>query len=223
MNLSSISGKPIGITGLIPQKSISFIIYMKKITDNLIYPSDSEESDSEPYFHIPTKEEYREIVKQKFIKEVCGLDPASPSKCHWITINFEDKQVSPNDIPILMKNKILCKRCCQDKKYYYSIEQRSEIINSYSGYHVHLLIAQLKKPKSHIIREFYQALKSYVGTKQHINVKLYKGSQFWTEKLDYLNGVKDDKEKELKTENDKHFRKKYNLKNLYTNEKNLSK
>lgn len=156
--------------------------------------------------------------KAKFFKEVMGFDLKTPQSCHWITFNFDDRKVKDiiSSIPDIIKNKILIKRICLRKRYKFSIEQRSEDTGVFRGFHAHLLIEQLKgKAKSHIQREMYSSLKDYLGTKQHIDVRLYKGPQFWQEKTDYLKGTKDDDNKFHKTMVDKLMRNKYQLQEIY--------
>lgn len=162
------------------------------------------------------KDNYFKLINSKFIKSFCSQ---YPTKCHWITINFDDKKVISilPDLANIFKRKILSKRCFNNLKYYFTLEQRGEKIGDYYGYHIHLLSQQIKKPKSHIIREFHNSLKQYVGSAQHIDCKLYKGPNFWQDKLDYLHGVKDDSDKQLKTLNDNSFRIKYNFDNIYFN------
>lgn len=160
--------------------------------------------------------EYYNLMKNQFL---LSFKTETPHKCHWITINFNDKNVNHiiKELPTLFKRKILTKRCFNGLKYFFTVEQRSEELNKYHGYHIHLLSEKIPKPKGHIIREFYNALKDYISDKAKIDYKFYKGPTFWKDKLDYLKGIKDDSAKDLKTYNDKLFRVAYEIDELYFN------
>lgn len=190
--------------------------FHKFLLDNLPETNNLSLTEIESHLWRRAREKYLTLVKQQFFM---SFKTETPHKCHWITINFDDKKCENviSDLPTIFKRRIISKRCFSGLDYYFTVEQRSEIINEYKGYHIHLLVSKLPKAKGHIIREFYTALKDYVGTPQHIDYKLYKGKQFWNDKLDYLKGDKDDAAKDLKTLNDGHFRRRYNIDPIYFN------
>jgi len=188
----------------------------------LVSDSDSDSSNDMSYqkdklFPVLGKKDYYEAIRNKFLKEV--VKPLVPNKLCWITINFDDTKLGAavQQIPSMINNKLLMRRYFQNKKYYFSVEQRGEQLGVFKGFHIHLLTECLRKSPSALIREFYSSFKDYVGTKQHIDVRKYTSCQVWRDKVLYLKGEKDDPDKALKTKNDHLMRKAYKFKELYTN------
>lgn len=128
---------------------------------------------------------------------------------YFVTISFDDSKVKPEKIPEYM-SKVTKKKWISS--YTYVIEQRSEQPEVYRGYHVHILLETNKHvAKSDIIREIHSSVKKYVLDKSYIDVRIVnrvKGI------LDYMEGKKSE-EKLEKVENDKPFRLKYNLEDIY--------
>lgn len=164
-----------------------------------------------------SKEEFYSAMKKQFLKK---LNPQVPNKMLFITFNFSDKHINeaggPAFIPKLLKEKILKKKCFQNKRYYFNVEQRSEEYPIYRGYHSHLLIEKPKKAPSHVERECFKALTPFCGNIKHVNVKFYNGCSTWRDKLQYLEGEKWDEKKKKKVDLDKYFRRKYNIRMLYS-------
>lgn len=191
------------------------VIDLDKTDDQLQITTDNTKFN----FEFPNnydKKSYLKIMKQKFHK---AMNPEVPNKCLFITFNFDDTKLTKfgvSNLPDLMKTKILVKRCFQKRLYYYNIEQRSEINDVYSGFHIHLLIDRPKKAPSHLKRELFQTLKGYLGNPKHIDIRYYNGCDVFREKLQYLQGIKNDDSKFAKTINDQLFRKKFQFQKIYS-------
>lgn len=165
-----------------------------------------------------SKDEFYSAMKKQFLKK---LNPQVPNKMIFITFNYSDQLIDdaggPGIIPKLLKEKILKKKCFQNKRYYFNVEQRSEEYPIFKGYHTHLLIEKPKnKPPSHLHRELFTAFKEFCGNRKHIDVRYYNGCSTWREKMLYLEGEKWDPEKSKKVAIDKIFRRKYNIRKMYS-------
>lgn len=82
-----------------------------------------------------------------------------------------------------------------NKKYIdefcYVIEQRGEDINNTYGFHIHILVSlNKKKPKSHLINEFYNYFKRYITAKNYVDVRDIKDDIQKEKVLKYMSGDK---------------------------------
>lgn len=128
---------------------------------------------------------------------------------YFITISFDDKKIDPKNIPKYMEGVIKKKWV---ESYIYCIEQRSEEEDVYYGYHVHILIKPNKKiAKSDVIREIYSTLKKYMEGQNYIDVQKVNHRQ---NIINYMKGEKNEMKLE-KSKNDKPFRQKNNLEDIY--------
>lgn len=139
----------------------------------------------------------------------------------WITIN--PPRIADRDpIEFLERIAALLPRRKWISECYYSIEQRSQDdSSSYTGIHAHLLVVSeypvktVKRPaQAH--REIYSWFQRLYPelNKPAIDLKTYP-IDFFTDKMDYIRGLKDDKEKDPKIEQDKKFRLLYSIEPYY--------
>lgn len=143
------------------------------------------------------------LLREKF--------PKQPEKALWVTLNFAP-DTSVDDV-LRLASKVASKKWV--KNYRYTIEQRKPYPDPFSGFHVHMLL-DTDKYASQAQNEIYVTLKKRVGNKRHIYIVQIKDKKIYADKIDYLKGKKWDPEKDLKIRNDIEFRKRYNLKNVYT-------
>lgn len=132
-------------------------------------------------------------------------DPRSNA---FVTINWKPG-VKP-EVSLRLLQLILNKKWMPEE-YYISHEQRGDTIDTIgTGYHIHILIVGINKPRSQIHREIYSTVKNYVGTRHHIDVRMIPNS--WLEdKKAYLRGEKWDGDKLEKVKMDKIFRLQHSL------------
>lgn len=130
----------------------------------------------------------------------------------FITISFDDSKFDPLNVEKIMTD-LLNKQYLKADHYWWCIEQRSEDYNYY-GFHVHLYIDNKKHQKSRLIDCVYCSVKNFVGGKNEIDVRpVYTDNGV----INYMSGEKPE-EKLKKVEYDISMRKKYKLKDVYTNE-----
>lgn len=105
--------------------------------------------------------------------------------------------------------------------YSYCIEQRGESLEELGkGLHIHLLFHRNQKRPSECVRECFNTFNKYTEIPFTIfNKKCCKfyPLEYYDEKIDYMVGAKWDEEKLTKVSMDKEFRKRNNIKSLYTN------
>lgn len=140
----------------------------------------------------------------------------------WITIN-PPREADADPISFLDRVCDLLPRRKWINQCYYSIEQRStDPDGPYTGIHAHLLVVSecpgktVKRPaQAH--REIYSwFVKMYPTlTKPAIDLKTYP-MDFFDDKMDYLNGLKDDTLKDPKIVRDRQFRSKYGFQPVYS-------
>ena len=125
----------------------------------------------------------------------------------FLTINWKPGTTPENTYNIITN--IITKKWIDE--YAITWEQRGEDEESLgTGYHNHILLINLEKPKSQIHREIYSTVKNLVGNKFHVDVRMIPSS--WIDdKLEYMNGNKWDPLKDKKSQMDRLFRAKYNL------------
>ncbi len=127
----------------------------------------------------------------------------------FITISFPDTK------GILGKHgKIGKKKWVSQNEYHYSIEQRGDTVETMGkGMHIHILIKDLRKRRSHIIRELastFNIKKNFIDVRQSNKAGLYEIRK------NYIMGVKT-QDKMKKVAIDRIFRQKNNLRQYYTN------
>lgn len=104
------------------------------------------------------------------------------------------------------------------KNYWYSFEQGGDGKDRAIGYHphVHMILTDCKHPAGQLRRDLYNTVKKHVGCPKHVDVGIHPLSRL-SDKLAYLNGIKDDPEKDAKIACDVEWRRNNNLASIYTN------
>ncbi|AXH77931.1 MAG: putative replication initiation protein [Cressdnaviricota sp.] len=150
---------------------------------------------------------------ERKIREKYPVAKITP-KVYWITIN--PKPDTKLDVFLKLLEKSINKKWID--KYYYNIEQRGETLeNIGTGLHSHMLIVPSShKRKSEVHREFHSTFKAIVGNKLHVHIQDFPDNII-QDKLDYLNGLKWDGEKQTKINMDINFRLNNKLNIIYTN------
>lgn len=147
-------------------------------------------------------------VYHNYYEHVLG---GNVGKLAFITINLK-KDTSINTAIKLVSN-ILKKKWLT--KCHYTYEQRGECEEELgSGLHVHMLIPDIHKPRSHICNEIYNTVKNYIGNKHHVYYLQYPMTMY-EDKLAYLNGDKWDSAKDDKCKWDIIWRNSLNLETSY--------
>jgi len=143
--------------------------------------------------------------------ERCLTKTAPKFQLTWVTINPKEG-TSPATVLKLCDNIV---KKTWIKKAWYTLEQRGKTSTEMGkGIHIHMLLTEHSKPKSHIHREILNTVKNYVGNSMHVKVQDYPHT-FLEDKLDYIFGKKWDEEKNLSIEVDKIWRAENNLENYY--------
>lgn len=136
----------------------------------------------------------------------------------FITINFKPSATMDQIQKSIIKK--TTSKLYRKYDFIYSYEQRSEIPDKYSGYHVHILFFQPSggdhNGKAEQLKKHYRSFKKLLGSASSIDMKLDYTEQDIRRHILYILGNKRD-EKMEKVRNDKNFRIKYNLKNYYSN------
>lgn len=105
--------------------------------------------------------------------------------------------------------------------YSYCIEQRGESLEELGkGLHIHLLFHRNQKRPSECVRECFNTFNKYTEMSFTIfNKKCCKfyPLEYYDDKIEYMVGAKWDKDKLIKVQMDKEFRKRNDIKLLYTN------
>ena len=139
----------------------------------------------------------------------------------WITIN-PPQQADVDPALFLERIQAVLPRRKWIKSCHYSIEQRNGVENSpHYGIHAHLLVVSecpgntVKRPaQAH--RELYSYFVKYYPDmkKPAIDLKTFP-MDYYQDKMDYLNGLKDDTLKDPKIVQDRVFRSKYGFEPFY--------
>lgn len=106
------------------------------------------------------------------------------------------------------------------RDFYYSIEQRGETEETMgTGIHSHILLKWNKKENKYIKQFLFESCKRIVGSNipQILNIRRIT-QNVYQDKLDYLNGIKWDSEKDLKIKYDIKYREKNKISPLYKKE-----
>lgn len=156
-----------------------------------------------------------ELIKSKdIVLKKIGLEK---SNLYLITISFRDEDLEISMLPHVISKKLTRKWI---QSYKFNIEQRGETPDDFSGVHAHVVV-QCVRPKSicHMTREMYNSFKKCVDSPRYINVRRI---TYDNGVDDYLLGNKIDSDKHAKVANDKLFRQKYNLQDIYKNDMSVS-
>ena len=151
--------------------------------------------------------ELRSVELYLPLQEYLKASKAEDRHNAFITINWKPGTTPENTHNIITN--IITKKWIDE--YAITWEQRGEDEDSLgTGYHNHILLINLEKPKSQIHREIYSTVKNLVGNKFHVDVRMIPAS--WIDdKLEYMKGNKWDPAKAKKAQMDKLFRSKYEL------------
>lgn len=139
------------------------------------------------------------------------LKCAPKTQLTWVTIN--PKESTPLQTILKLCSTITNKTWI--KKAWYTLEQRGKTSTDMGkGIHIHMLLSEHEKPRSHIHREILNTVKNYVGNSLHVKVQDYPHT-FLQDKLDYIQGKKWDPEKDSTLGVDKVWRQTNSLENFY--------
>jgi hypothetical protein len=162
--------------------------------------------------------EYSEVFtsvmefKKKMLRSLVKEEP----EIYWITVNPKPDV----DLDIILKSiQNFCHRKAV-RDYQFSIEQRGETEEEIGkGIHSHILLKWERKQNKYIKQFLIESVKRLVGnySSSIINIRRIT-SDIYQDKLDYLNGLKWDKEKDQKIKMDKLFREKNNILCIYKKE-----
>jgi len=175
----------------------------------------------EDYSDLP-----EDVEALKRLKDMCNTtDPDLQDFTHvWLTVTPEEQHGYDKDPEKLAK---FCKswldKSTMVEEYTFNIEQRSETLKGAGkGTHAHILITR-KDGKSYA--EYNQNIKRKFGPMHGTNFKFfganktgstyYKGSDFAAKKIEYLNGTKEGKHKQLMVSVDRHWRDCHELQQIY--------
>lgn len=159
------------------------------------------------------------IPDLKFLKDVnTQIGENKTTEYIFITINPK------SDISFEMFEEVISgkKQNLTNKKwmkdYIYCYEQRSEEIDEYKGYHLHMVLKRNNKKMFDIKKEFKNTLKTImnVDNPNCLNFKNIRDEPDLKRRINYITNFKADSDKHKKQYNDVHFRKHYNLKRYYT-------
>lgn len=173
----------------------------------------AEQMDTEPL--MVDINEYAEVFNEvmTFRKNQLRSQIKEEPEIYWITVN--PKPEAP--LEIIMKSiQNFCNRKAV-RDYHYSIEQRGESEQEIGkGIHAHLLLKWDKKQNKYVKQFLIESCKRIVGNHSNniLNIRRIT-PDIYQDKLDYLNGLKWDKEKDLKIEFDKIFRQRNNILCIY--------
>lgn len=148
-------------------------------------------------------------LKKDAIRELVLEEP----ELYFITVNPKP------DITLDMLMKHVHNFCSRRsvRDYFYSIEQRGETEETMgNGIHSHILVEWNKKDNKYIKQFLFESCKRIVGSNmpQILNIRRITKNVF-QDKLDYLNGIKWDTEKDLKIKYDIKFREINKISPLY--------
>jgi len=103
--------------------------------------------------------------------------------------------------------------------YAYVIEQRGETEDAAGeGFHAHLLVSWNRNMTRKVRQYAGETFKRVIGANNNNIININKiPKDFWNDKLDYMNGLKWDAEKETKLKIDKIFREQNNILHIYKN------
>lgn len=103
--------------------------------------------------------------------------------------------------------------------YSYVIEQRGETeADAGVGFHAHLLVSWNRNMTKKVRQYAGETFKRVIGSNNNNIININKiPKEFWNDKLDYMNGLKWDEEKESKLKIDKIFREQNNILHIYKN------
>jgi len=143
--------------------------------------------------------------KKKHLRSLVKVEP----EIYWITVNPKPGV----ELPIIMKT---VQNFCNRKAvidYHYTYEQRGESEQELGkGIHCHMLILWNKKQNKYLKQFLKESCGRIVGSTNNniLNIRRIT-PDVYQDKLDYLNGLKWDKEKDEKIKMDKIFREKNNI------------
>jgi len=204
--------------------------YIKKMSEDFETGSDNNQNSSEGQILLRFKElsdllerdpltvdinEFNEIFtrvmneKKKRLRSLVKVEP----EIYWITVNPKPGV----ELPIIMKT---IHNFCNRKAvidYHYTFEQRGESeLELGKGIHCHMLILWNKKQNKYLKQFLKESCGRIVGSTNNniLNIRRIT-SDIYQDKLDYLEGKKWDKEKDLKIKMDKFFREKNNILCIY--------
>jgi len=154
--------------------------------------------------------------ESKFIemrKQALKLLKSDSPELYFITVNPKPGTT----LDMLMKHihNFCSRKSVRD--YLYSIEQRGETEETMGdGIHSHILLKWNKKDNKYIKQFLYESCKRIVGSNmpQILNVRRIT-NEVYQDKIDYLNGIKWDAEKDLKIKYDIKFREINKISPLY--------
>lgn len=132
---------------------------------------------------------------------------------YWITVNPKPEAT----LEIILKS---IQNFCNRKAvidYHYTLEQRGESEHEIGmGIHAHLLLKWHKGQNKYVKQFLIESCKRIVGNHSNniLNIRRIT-SDIYQDKLDYLHGLKWDKDKDLKIKFDKLFREKNNILDIY--------
>lgn len=184
--------------------------YLQNILRAIVY-SDHENLEQLLQQHqIELESEGIYTVYRNYLERTRKCNPARNNA--FITLNFKEGTTPKNGIKLL--DNILSKKWIPQGSVHYTHEQRGATPTECGkGYHIHLLITNIRKPKSQIHRELYNTVKNFVGNPQHVDVRMI--PKEWVEdKIAYINGDKWDPDKQDKVYMDKLFRTKHGITQL---------
>ncbi len=163
-------------------------------------------------------------IKKDLKRILCGDSTKRSDSFMMITINPKPCTLIELQDPL---KRMLKKKWIAESTYLYVIEQRKppefyKTINDSpdNGKHVHMII-KVKKRKSQVIREIANTFKKVCNVAS-IDVRTHNG-EFWTDKMEYLTGVKTGEGKDIKQKGDVTFRLKNNIAVYYTNASTTTK
>lgn len=132
---------------------------------------------------------------------------------YWITVNPKPEA----QLEIIMKSiQNFCNRKAV-RDYHYTVEQRGESeLEIGKGIHAHMLLKWDRKHNKYVKQFLIESCKRIVGNHNNniLNIRRIT-PDIYQDKLDYLNGLKWDKDKDLKIKFDKIFREKNNILCIY--------
>lgn len=147
--------------------------------------------------------------KKKYLKSLVKEEP----EIYWITVNPMPE--AKLDIILKSLQNFTNRKAVRD--YHYTIEQRGESEHEIGkGMHAHLLLKWDRRQNKYVKQFLIESCKRIVGNYSHniLNIRRIT-PDIYQDKLDYLQGKKWDKDKDLKIKFDKVFRDKNNILDIY--------
>lgn len=152
--------------------------------------------------------------EMKKLKPKVSIPDGRKANGDWVFLTINPKADYPYEAFFsVVKHSLECKMFDSVE---YSFEQRGTVEGDYHGVHCHALLHRKCSP-SHLIRELKRKFKDVVGdveNKHQLNIQLIPDTECESVRQ-YIGGNKQTSEKSLKSLNDKLFREKYRLQNLY--------